>query len=136
MSLACSHSRTEPNEQGRVGGAWFVAAAITFLAGVVCLVATLGGSGLVDSSDDVPLLVLGVADVISVTGWWRDHEKRSAADEGFRLELERCSGTQFDPEVVSVFVEEVRRRSPAWRRLVLIWGTMLYDGANLLRCLC
>lgn len=80
----------DANGQKQVGIAWFVVAGATFLAGVLyVVVATLGGSELLDSSDDVPLLILGLAGVISLAGWWREREKRAAADEGFRLERER-----------------------------------------------
>ncbi len=56
------------------------------------VVAAVGGSELINSSDDVPLLIPGVAGVISLAGWWREREKRSAADESFRLERERLRG--------------------------------------------
>jgi diguanylate cyclase (GGDEF)-like protein len=39
----------------------------------------------------------------------RPYRRRMTLDDACR-ELERCAGTQFDPEVVRVFVEEVRAR--------------------------
>jgi hypothetical protein len=45
---------------------------VTFLVGVLyVVVAAVGGSDLINSSDDVPLLILGVAGVVSLAGWWR-----------------------------------------------------------------
>jgi FtsZ-interacting cell division protein ZipA len=62
------------------------------------VVAAVGGSDLINSSDDVPLLILGVAGVVSLAGWWREREKRSAADEAFRLERERLESELGDRE--------------------------------------
>ena len=38
--------------------------------------------------------------------------RRAGSTEEACAELERCAGTQFDPEVVGLFVAEVRRRPP------------------------
>jgi hypothetical protein len=44
----------------------------------------------------------------------RPYRERMTVDEAC-AELESCAGTQFDPEVVKVFVEEVRRNPPRLR---------------------
>ena len=63
--------------------------------------------------EDIPLeaRIICVADSFSAMIADRPYRERMTLDEAC-AELERCSGTQFDPEVVRVFVEEVRRRPP------------------------
>ena len=76
--------------QGRAGNTWFAVAIVLFLAAMIyLLVAAATGSDLSNARDDWPLVVLGLAGLISLTGWWRDRASRSAADEEARRERER-----------------------------------------------
>jgi len=61
--------------------------------------------------EDIPLeaRVICVADSFSAMTAERPYRGRMSLEEACE-ELERCAGTQFDPEVVRIFVEEVRRR--------------------------
>ena len=68
------------------------------------------------SGSEIPLeaRVICVAD--SFSAMTSDRPYRSALDHGEACaELERCAGTQFDPQVVDLFVEEVRSHPPAER---------------------
>jgi HD-GYP domain-containing protein (c-di-GMP phosphodiesterase class II) len=65
------------------------------------------------AGEDIPLeaRIIGVADSFSAMVADRPYSRgRSHGDAC--AELERCAGTQFDPTVVSLFVEEVRRNPP------------------------
>ncbi len=66
-----------------------VAVVLFSTAAIYAVVAESTGSDLTDARDDVPLLILGIAGVISVVGWWRDRTRRLAADEEVRRERER-----------------------------------------------
>jgi diguanylate cyclase (GGDEF)-like protein len=55
--------------------------------------------------------IIAVADAFSAMTSNRPYSGARTAEEAC-AELERCAGTQFDPEVVRLFVEEVRRRPP------------------------
>jgi HD-GYP domain-containing protein (c-di-GMP phosphodiesterase class II) len=63
------------------------------------------------AGDEIPLeaRIICVADSFSAMTAERPYRKRMSLDQAC-AELERCAGTQFDPEVVRVFVEEVRCR--------------------------
>jgi HD-GYP domain-containing protein (c-di-GMP phosphodiesterase class II) len=63
--------------------------------------------------EEIPLeaRVIGVADAFSAMTSDRPYRGRMSLDEAC-TELERCAGTQFDPEVVRRFVEEVRADPP------------------------
>ena len=56
--------------------------------------------------------IVGVADSFSAMIADRPYSQGRSAEEACG-ELERCAGTQFDPEVVRLFVEEVRKQPPA-----------------------
>ncbi len=56
--------------------------------------------------------IIAVADSFSAITSDRPYSPAQTAEEAC-VELERCAGGQFDPEVVGFFVEEVRRRPPA-----------------------
>jgi HD-GYP domain-containing protein (c-di-GMP phosphodiesterase class II) len=60
---------------------------------------------------DIPLeaRIIGVADSFSAMIADRPYSRGRTPEEAC-AELERCAGSQFDPEVVELFVEEVRRR--------------------------
>lgn len=89
-SSVCSNDSMDSNGSAWVCGAWFVVAVVTFLAAAAYVVAAVfSGSDLGEASDDVPLLILGIAGLISLSGWWRDHARRSAAEEDLRRERER-----------------------------------------------
>ena len=76
--------------RSRTGGAWFFVALVLFLAAVAyAVLASLTTSDLADSRDDVPLLLLCAACLVSLIGWWRDRARRSAAEEDVRRERER-----------------------------------------------
>lgn len=77
------------SEHKRVGRIWFWVAVAIFLAAVVYVIAaTAAGSDLTNARDDVPLLILGVAGVVSLSGWWRDRARRADSEEEARLERE------------------------------------------------
>jgi HD-GYP domain-containing protein (c-di-GMP phosphodiesterase class II)/GGDEF domain-containing protein len=63
--------------------------------------------------DRIPLeaRIVGVADSFSAMIADRPYSAGRSPEEAC-AELERCAGTQFDPEVVRLFVEEVRRHPP------------------------
>jgi diguanylate cyclase (GGDEF)-like protein len=63
------------------------------------------------AGDQIPLeaRIICVADSFSAMTAERPYRKRMSLDQAC-AELERCAGTQFDPEVVRIFVEEVRCR--------------------------
>jgi diguanylate cyclase (GGDEF)-like protein len=79
------------NRVRRAGGAWwFVVTVVVFLAAAVYVIgAVYTDSDLGDASDDMPLLILGVAGVISLAGWWRDRARRSKVDEEVQRERAR-----------------------------------------------
>jgi len=66
-----------------------VAVVLFSTAAIYAVVAESTGSDLTDARDDVPLLILGIAGVISVVGWWQDRKRRLAADEEVRRERGR-----------------------------------------------
>ena len=55
--------------------------------------------------------IIAVADTFSAITSDRPYSTARTAEQAC-AELERCAGGQFDPEVVRLFVEEVRRRPP------------------------
>src|SRR3954447_5558243 len=63
------------------------------------------------AGEEIPLeaRIVAVADSFSAMTAERPYRKRMSLDQAC-AELERCAGTQFDPEVVRIFVEEVRCR--------------------------
>src|SRR4051794_16970686 len=65
--------------------------------------------GLAGEEIPVEARIVCVADSFSAMTAERPYRKRMSLDQAC-AELERCAGTQFDPEVVRVFVEEVRCR--------------------------
>jgi diguanylate cyclase (GGDEF)-like protein len=64
--------------------------------------------------EQIPLeaRIIGVADAFSAMTTERPYSGRRTLDQACE-EIERCAGTQFDPKVAAVFVEELRRRPPA-----------------------
>jgi diguanylate cyclase (GGDEF)-like protein/putative nucleotidyltransferase with HDIG domain len=70
------------------------------------------GSGYPDGLDDarIPLgaRVIAIADSYDTITSERAYKKARTPDDAFR-ELERCAGNQFDPELVRVFVETMRK---------------------------
>jgi HD-GYP domain-containing protein (c-di-GMP phosphodiesterase class II)/GGDEF domain-containing protein len=65
------------------------------------------------AGDRIPLeaRIVGVADSFSAMIADRPYSPGRTPEDAC-AELERCAGTQFDPEVVQLFVEEVRRHPP------------------------
>ena len=61
--------------------------------------------------EQIPLeaRIVAVADSFSAMTAERPYRKRMSLDQAC-AELERCAGTQFDPDVVRIFVDEVRCR--------------------------
>jgi diguanylate cyclase (GGDEF)-like protein/putative nucleotidyltransferase with HDIG domain len=70
------------------------------------------GSGYPDglAADRIPLgaRIIAIADAYDTITSDRTYKKACGAEEAF-AELERCSGTQFDPELVRIFIETLRR---------------------------
>jgi diguanylate cyclase (GGDEF)-like protein len=66
------------------------------------------------SGDDIPLeaRIICVADSFSAMTADRPYRRRMSLDDAC-AELERCAGSQFDPQVVEAFVGEVRKRPPS-----------------------
>jgi diguanylate cyclase (GGDEF)-like protein len=66
------------------------------------------------AGEEIPLeaRIICVADSFSAMTADRPYRRRMPLDEAC-AELERCAGTQFDPEVVEAFVDEVRKRPPS-----------------------
>src|SRR3954451_20994659 len=64
--------------------------------------------------DSIPLeaRIIAVADSFSAMTADRPYRRRMTLDDAC-AELERCAGTQFDPDVVEAFVREVRKRPPS-----------------------
>lgn len=65
------------------------------------------------SGERIPLeaRIVGVADSFSAMIAERPYSPGRTPEEACQ-ELERCAGSQFDPQVVALFVEEVRRQPP------------------------
>ncbi len=98
------------NERTKAGVAWFVVAVVIFLVGAAYVVVSLTTtSDLTDAYDDAPLLILGVAGVVSLAGWWRDRARRSAADADARRERERLESELRERE-------EAHRVEKNWRQ--------------------
>ena len=59
---------------------------------------------------EIPYLarILTVIDSFDAMTSNRPYNKRKSDSEGI-LELERCSGTHFDPQIVKAFVEVIKR---------------------------
>ncbi|MEA2428390.1 MAG: hypothetical protein QOF37_2018 [Thermoleophilaceae bacterium] len=68
------------------------------------------------AGEDIPLeaRIICVADSFSAMTADRPYRRRMTLDQAC-AELERCAGTQFDPQVVEAFVGEVRKRPPSGR---------------------
>jgi hypothetical protein len=76
--------------QKRTGSVWFWVAILLFLAGIVYVVVSmLTGTVLLNARDDAPLLILGVASLVSLAGWWRARTGLRDAEEAERSERER-----------------------------------------------
>ena len=69
-------------------------------------------AGLRGEAIPIEARVIAVADAFSAMTAERPYRRRMSPEEACD-ELERCAGTQFDPAVVRLFVEEVRRRPPS-----------------------
>jgi diguanylate cyclase (GGDEF)-like protein len=63
--------------------------------------------------EEIPIeaRIISVADSFSAMTAERPYRPRMSLEEAC-AELERCAGTQFDPTVVRIFVEEVRKNPP------------------------
>ena len=130
------------NEQGRVGNAWFVVAGVAFLAVVAyVVVAGLTYSALADVRYDAPLLILGVAGLISLAAWWhrekaldRERYLRSRLEEAYRTEknwrqelhaevarVHRERGSLGDPSDVPSMVLRLTRTLLEAEKGLLLW---------------
>ena len=69
-------------------------------------------AGLRGEEIPVEARIIAVADAFSAMTADRPYRGRMSLEEAC-AELERCAGTQFDPVVVRLFVEEVRRKPPS-----------------------
>ena len=74
------------------------------------------GAGYPDglAGEEIPLeaRIICVADSFSAMTADRPYRRRMSLDDAC-AELERCAGTQFDPQVVEAFVDEVRKSPPS-----------------------
>jgi diguanylate cyclase (GGDEF)-like protein len=68
-------------------------------------------SGLKGEEIPVEARLVAIADAFSAMTSDRPYRGRRATDDALE-ELERCAGTQFDPQLVQLFVEEVRNDPP------------------------
>lgn len=114
-------SSVNSNSPKRSGVVWFAVAIAAFLAATVYVfVAVNTGSELGDARDDTPLLILGVAGVVSLIGWWRDRARRSALDEEARRDRERLESKLREHESAlsesREQLESVREREADQRR--------------------
>lgn len=77
--------------------------------------------------EQIPLeaRIIGVADAFSAMVSDRTYRAPLSPDDAC-AELERCAGTQFDPGIVRVFVEEVRRKP-----LVVVDKAQIVDDPEL-----
>ena len=64
--------------------------------------------------EEIPLeaRIICVTDAFSAMTAERPYQRRMSIDEAL-VELERAAGTHFDPEIVRVFVDEVRKKPPS-----------------------
>lgn len=69
--------------------------------------------------DEIPYLarILCVVDSFDAMTSDRPYNKRKTYEEAIE-ELKRCSGTQFDPEIVNVFIEVVRENREKFDSLI------------------
>ncbi|MEL1134698.1 HD domain-containing phosphohydrolase [Desulfitobacterium sp. THU1] len=60
------------------------------------------------TGEDIPLAsrIISVADVYEAMTAKRPYQRTKNKEEAI-AELKRCAGTQFDPEIVKVFIEKV-----------------------------
>ena len=83
----------ETSRSGRGGNVWFWVAVAIFLAAIAYVLVVAGTSAnLTNAADDPPLLVFGVAGVVSLLGWWRDRASHAADAEDAQHEHERLEG--------------------------------------------
>lgn len=60
-------------------------------------------NGLRGNQIELGARLIGVADAFDAMTSWRPYRSRMSDDEAI-VELRRCSGTQFDPEIVELFI--------------------------------
>ncbi len=68
-------------------------------------------SGLKGETIPLESRIIAIADTFSAMTSDRPYQRQRSIEDAC-AELERCAGSQFDPEVVRLFTEEVRRRPP------------------------
>jgi diguanylate cyclase (GGDEF)-like protein len=75
--------------------------------------------------EEIPLeaRVVSVADCFAAMTSDRPYRERMSVEDAC-AELERCAGTQFDPRVVRLFVEQVRAQPPSEEGATSIAGAM------------
>lgn len=66
--------------------------------------------GLAEEAISLGARIIALADAYDTITSERSYQRARTAEEAFRV-LERCSGAQFDPRLVELFVEALRRRS-------------------------
>jgi hypothetical protein len=73
--------------ENRARSAWFWVTVLLFLAAIVYIVVSaLTGADFLNARDDAPLLILGVANAVSLAGWWRARTGLREAVEAERTE--------------------------------------------------
>jgi putative nucleotidyltransferase with HDIG domain len=75
------------------------------------------------AGEDIPLLarILTVADSFDAMTSNRSYQRKRSFDDAL-LEVERCSGTQFDPAIASCFIQEVRKHYKNIERMIDFWN--------------
>jgi HD-GYP domain-containing protein (c-di-GMP phosphodiesterase class II) len=66
--------------------------------------------GLAGEAISLGARIIALADAYDTITSERSYQRARSAEEAFTV-LERCSGAQFDPRLVELFVEALRRRS-------------------------
>jgi hypothetical protein len=104
------------SERKRAGNVWFWVAVLLFLAGIVyVVVSAFTGSTLLNARDDAPLLILGLANTISLAGWWRARTGLREAERSERERLEDELREREKDETAAEIGQGSRAAAATWR---------------------
>ena len=73
--------------------------------------------GLKGEAISLPARIIAVADAYDAMTSERTYQKKMTRKAAL-VEIESCSGTQFDPEVVSAFIQVISKDAPPYGRLL------------------